>query len=44
MECVAALDVLLSRDLLAPAAHRHAHGLLVRVTQMLTKLVRRMQA
>jgi four helix bundle protein len=44
MECAAALDVLLSRDLLAPAAHRYAHALLVRVTQMLTKLVQRMQA
>jgi four helix bundle protein len=44
MECAAALDVLLSRGVLAPALHRHAHGLLARVTQMLTKLVRRMQA
>ena len=44
MECAAALDILLSRDVLALAAHRHAHGLLVRVTEMLTKLVRRMQS
>jgi hypothetical protein len=44
MECAAALDVLPCRDMLAPAAHRHAHGLLVRVAQMLTRLVRRMQA
>jgi four helix bundle protein len=43
MECAAALDVLLSRGALFPAPHRHAHGLLVRVTQMLTKLVLRMQ-
>jgi four helix bundle protein len=44
MECAAALDELLCRDVLPPAAHRHAHGLPVRVTQMLTRLVRRMQA
>jgi four helix bundle protein len=44
MECAAALDVLLSRGALFPASHRHAQGLLVRVTQMLTKLVLRMQA
>jgi four helix bundle protein len=44
MECAAALDVLLSRGALLPGTHRHAHSLLVRVTQMLTKLVLRMQA
>ena len=44
MECAAALDVLHSRGALFPASHRHAQGLLVRVTQMLTKLVLRMQA
>ena len=43
MECGAALDVLLSRGLIEAAAHRHARGLLVRVTQMLTKLILRMQ-
>jgi hypothetical protein len=37
------LDLLLARGLLAPALHRHARGLLVRVTQMLTKLIQRMQ-
>jgi four helix bundle protein len=44
MESAATLDVLLSRGVLAPAVHRHARGLLVRVTQMLTKLAQRMQA
>jgi four helix bundle protein len=44
MESAAVLDVLLSRGVLAPAVHRHARGLLVRVTQMLTKLAQRMQA
>ena len=43
MECAAVLDVLLNRDLVAPATHRHARGLLLRVTQMLTRLVQRMQ-
>ena len=42
MECAAVLDVLVSRGLLSSAAHRHCRGLLVRVTQMLTKLVLRM--
>jgi four helix bundle protein len=44
MECAAVLDVLLSRGLLPLAAHRHARGLLIRVTQMLTKLILRMSA
>jgi hypothetical protein len=39
MECAAVLDVLFSRGLLWSAAHRHGRGLLVRVTQMLTKLM-----
>jgi four helix bundle protein len=43
MECAAVLDVLLSRGLIAPDVHRHGRGLLVRVTQMLTRLVQRMQ-
>lgn len=43
MESAAVLDVLLSRGLVSPAIHRHGRGLLVRVTQMLTKLVQRMQ-
>ena len=43
MECAAALDVLLARHLIAPALHRHARGLLVRVIQMLSKLIQRFQ-
>jgi four helix bundle protein len=43
MESAAALDALLTRGLVAPAMHRHARGLLLRVTQMLTRLVQRMQ-
>lgn len=43
MESASVLDVLSSRGVIAPAVHRHARGLLVRVTQMLTKLVQRMQ-
>jgi four helix bundle protein len=43
MESAAVLDILSSRGVMAPAVHRHARGLLLRVTQMLTKLVQRMQ-
>jgi four helix bundle protein len=43
MECAAVLDLLLSRGLIAVALHRHGRGLQLRVTQMLSKLVRRMQ-
>jgi len=43
MESAAVLDVLLSRGLITAAVHRHGRGLLLRVTQMLTKLVQRMQ-
>jgi four helix bundle protein len=38
-ECAAVLDLLLSRGLLSPAAHRCGRGLLVRVVQMLTRLI-----
>jgi four helix bundle protein len=38
-ECAAVLDLLLSRGLLTPASHRHGRGLLVRIVQMLTRLV-----
>jgi four helix bundle protein len=44
MESAAALDVLLARGAIAPAEHRHARGLLVRVVQMLTKLTLGMHA
>lgn len=43
MESAAVLDVLLTRGVIAAGTHRHARGLLIRVTQMLTKLVQRMQ-
>jgi four helix bundle protein len=43
MESAAVLDVLLARGVIEAALHRHAHGQLIRVTQMLTKLVQRMQ-
>ena len=40
-ECAAVLDLLLARGLVSPPAHRHGRGLLVRVVQMLTRLVER---
>ena len=40
-ECAAVLDLLLARGLLSPADHRHGRGLLVRVVQMLTRLIAR---
>ena len=43
MESAAILDVLLTRQVIASGTYRHAHGLLIRVTQMLTRLVQRMQ-
>ena len=43
-ECAAVLDVLVTRGLILAVVHRHAHDLLIRVTQMLTKLILRMQA
>jgi four helix bundle protein len=43
MESGAVLDVLLSRGLITSAVHRHGRGLLLRVTQMLTRLIQRMQ-
>ena len=43
MECGAVLDIASSRGLIGDSLHRHGHGLLVRVTQMLTKLILRMQ-
>jgi four helix bundle protein len=43
MECAAALDILLTRGVISLALHRQARGLLIRVTQMLTKLILRMQ-
>jgi four helix bundle protein len=40
-ECAAVLDLLLARGLLTPAQHRHGRGLLVRIVQMLTRLIAR---
>jgi four helix bundle protein len=40
-ECAAILDLLLARGLVSPADHRHGRGLLIRVIQMLTRLVQR---
>ena len=42
-ECVAAIDIAIARGLIGEADHRHARGLLVRVSQMLTKLILRMR-
>jgi four helix bundle protein len=42
-ECAAVVDVLLTRRLITAGVHRHAHGLLIRVAQMLTKPALRMQ-
>jgi four helix bundle protein len=38
-ECAAVLDLLSARGLLSAADHRHGHGLLFRVVQMLTRLI-----
>lgn len=43
MECAAVLDLALARGLVSAAAYRHGRGRLVRVVQMLTRLVQRMQ-
>jgi four helix bundle protein len=43
-ECAAILDVLATRGLIDAGLYRHAHGLLVRVAQMLTRLVLKMKA
>ena len=40
-ECAAVFDLLLVRGLVSPADHRHARGLLVRIVQMLTRLITR---
>ena len=40
-ECAAVLDLLLARGLVSPADHRHGRGLLVRIVQMLTRLIAR---
>lgn len=40
-ESAAALDLLLARGLVGPTEHRHARGLLVRIVQMMTRLIAR---
>jgi four helix bundle protein len=40
-ECAAVLELLTARCLLASEAHRHGRGLLIRVVQMLTRLIER---
>jgi four helix bundle protein len=40
-ECAAVLELLAARGLLTAQAHRHGRGLLVRVVQMLTRLIAR---
>jgi len=41
-ECAAVLDLLAARRLLAASAHRHGRGLLVRIVQMLSRLIARL--
>src|SRR5262245_35534080 len=38
-ECAAILDLLVARALGTPADHRHGRGLLIRIIQMLTRLI-----
>ena len=40
-ECAAVLELLAARGVLTAPAHRHARGLLVRIVQMLTRLMQR---
>ena len=40
-ECAAVLDLLAARGLIAASAHRHGRGLLIRIVQMLSRLVAR---
>ena len=40
-ECAAVLELLVARGFLTSPAHRHGRGLLVRVIQMLTRLIAR---
>lgn len=40
-ESAAALELLAARGLLAPEVHRHGRGLLIRIIQMLTRLIDR---
>ena len=40
-ECAAVLQLLVARGLLGPASHRHGRGLLIRIVQMVTRLIER---
>ena len=40
-ECAAVLQLLAARRLMTPEAHRHGRGLVVRIVQMLTRLIER---
>jgi four helix bundle protein len=40
-ECAAVLDLLLARGLVSLPDHRHGRGLLIRIVQMLTRLIAR---
>ena len=40
-ECAAVLELLAARRLMSLEAHRHARGLLIRIVQMLTRLIER---
>ena len=40
-ECAAVLDLLLARGIVSPADHRHGRDRLVRIVQMLTRLIAR---
>jgi four helix bundle protein len=40
-ECAAVLELLAARRLMTPEAHRHGRGLLIRIVQMLTRLIER---
>ena len=40
-ECAAVLELLAARTVLTAQAHRHGRGLLVRIVQMLTRLMER---
>jgi four helix bundle protein len=40
-ECAAVIELLAARGFLTPPTHRHGRGLLVRIVQMLTRLIAR---
>ena len=40
-ECAAVLELLSARGRLVPPAHRHGRSLLIRIVQMLTRMIER---